>query len=210
VIRVKICGVVRPDDIAASVAAGADYVGFNFIAGSPRFLSFDAAAALAGTSPAASRRIGLVLDAADDLISKAVATGRLAGLQLHGSETPERVAAVKRLTGIEVWKAVGVRTRADVLAARAFAGVADRILFDAKTDAALPGGMGVRFDWRLLAGIDPGAPWGLAGGLDASTVADAIAIAQPPLVDVASGVEDAPGVKSPAKIRAFIEAVRSA
>ncbi len=206
--RVKICGVNSRAALIAASNAGADYIGLVFFAKSPRHLSFDAAAALSQSG--GPRRIGLIVDASDDFIMQAVRAARLDGVQLHGSEAPERVAALKRLTGIEVWKAVGVRTRADILAARAFAGIADRILFDAKTDAALPGGMGVRFDWRLLSGIDPGAPWGLAGGLDASTVADAIAIAHPPLVDVSSGVEDAPGVKSPAKIRAFIEAVRAA
>jgi phosphoribosylanthranilate isomerase len=205
---VKICGVNCPEALAAASTAGADFVGFVFFAKSPRHLGFDQSAALArlGGPP----RIGLVVDADDDFIRGAVEAGRLAGVQLHGNEPPERVAAIGRLIRLPVWKAVGVRSRADVDAARRYAGVADRILFDARTDGALPGGMGVRFDWRLLGGIDPGAPWGLAGGLDASTVAGAIAIAHPPLVDVSSGVEDAPGVKSPAKIRQFIEAVRAA
>lgn len=206
--KVKICGVNSRDALASASASGADYVGFVFFAKSPRNLSFDAAAGLAQLG--GPRRIGLVVDADDDFLLQAVRAGQLSGLQLHGSETPERVAAVKRLTGVEVWKAVGVATRGDIAEARRYAGVADRILFDAKTNAELPGGMGVRFDWRLLAGIDPGAPWGLAGGLDASTVADAIAISHAPLVDVSSGVEDAPGVKSPAKIKAFIEAAHAA
>jgi phosphoribosylanthranilate isomerase len=208
--RVKICGVNSLAALLAAAGASADYVGFVFFAKSPRHLSFDAAAALSQSG--GPRRIGLIVDAGDDFIMQAVRAGRLDGVQLHGSETPERVAAVKQLTRLEVWKAVGVAARADIVAARRFAGVADRILYDAKpaAGAVLPGGTGVRFDWRLLDGVDPGAPWGLAGGLDASTVADAIAIAHPPLVDVSSGVEDAPGVKSPAKIRAFIKTVRAA
>lgn len=212
---IKICGIRDRAAIDAAASVHADYIGFVFFAKSPRHLSFERAAGLAESAPASLRRIGLFVNAPDEEIAAGIRAARLDGVQLHGDETPERVAAVKAATRIEVWKAVPVATRTDVPAARAYAGVADRILFDAKTpaDAALPGGMGVRFDWRLLAGaggrFDPGAPWGLAGGLDASTVGEALATTHAPLVDVSSGVEDAPGVKSPAKIRAFCEAVRA-
>lgn len=208
--RIKICGINDAASLAAAVSAGADYVGFVFFAKSPRHLDLDAAAGLAAASGSQVRRIGLFVDPDPDYLAAAVRAARLDGIQLHGDEPPERVAAVKAATGLEVWKAVPVGSRGDILASRRFAAVADRILFDAKTPdgAALPGGMGVRFDWRLLAGIDIGAAWGLAGGLDASTVADAVAISHAPLVDVSSGVEDAPGVKSPAKIKAFCEAAR--
>lgn len=209
--RIKICGVRDRAAIDAAAAGRADYVGFVFFAKSPRNLSLDEAGGLAGVVPSGIRRIGLFVNADDEAIGAAVRAARLDGVQLHGDEGPDRAAAVKARFGVEVWKAISVATRADLAAARHYAGVADRILFDAKTptDAALPGGMGVRFDWRLLAGFDPGAPWGLAGGLDASTVGEALATTQAPLVDVSSGVEDAPGVKSPAMIRAFCEAVRA-
>lgn len=213
--HIKICGVRDRAAIDAAAAGRADYVGFVFFAKSPRNLSLDEAGGLAGAVPSGIRRIGLFVNADDEAIGAAVRAARLDGVQLHGDEAPDRAAAVKARFGVEVWKAISVATRADLASARRYAGVADRILFDAKTpaDAALPGGMGVRFDWRLLArdngGFDPGAPWGLAGGLDASTVGEALATTQAPLVDVSSGVEDAPGVKSPAKIRAFCEAVRA-
>jgi phosphoribosylanthranilate isomerase len=215
VTRIKICGVRDRTAIDAAAAGRADYVGFVFFGKSPRNLSLDEAGGLAGTVPSGIRRIGLFVNADDEAIGAAVRAARLDGVQLHGDEGPDRVAAVKVRFDVEVWKAISVATRADLAAARRYAGVADRILFDAKTPtgAALPGGMGVRFDWRLLAGdnggFDPGAAWGLAGGLDASTVGEALATTQAPLVDVSSGVEDAPGVKSPAKIRAFCEAVRA-
>ncbi|WP_420794363.1 phosphoribosylanthranilate isomerase [Sphingosinicella microcystinivorans] len=211
VARIKICGVRDRAAIDAAAAGQADYVGFVFFPKSPRNLSLDDAAGLAGAVPSGIRRIGLFVNADDEAIGAAVRAALLDGVQLHGDEGPERVAAVKARFGVEVWKAVPVATRADLAGARRYAGIADRVLFDAKTppDAALPGGMGVRFDWRLLAGFDAGAPWGLAGGLDASTVGEALATTQAPLVDVSSGVEDAPGVKSPAKIRAFCEAVRA-
>ncbi|MBB4631752.1 phosphoribosylanthranilate isomerase [Sphingosinicella soli] len=209
--RIKICGVRDRAAIEAAASARADYVGFVFFSKSPRDLSLDEAAGLAGAVPSGIARIGLFVDADDEAIGAAVRAARLDGVQLHGNEGPDRAASVKARFGVEVWKAVPVATHADLAAARRYAGIADRILFDAKTPpgAALPGGMGVRFDWRLLAGFDPGAPWGLAGGLDASTVGEALATTQAPLVDVSSGVEDTLGVKSPAKIRAFCEAVRA-
>ncbi len=210
--RIKICGVRDRAAMEAAAIARVDYVGFVFFLKSPRHVSLDEAAGLAGVASPGLRRIGLFVDADDEAIGAAVQAAQLHGVQLHGDEVPERVAAVKRRFGVEVWKAVPVANRTDLVAARRFAGVADRLLFDAKPPpgAALPGGMGVRFDWRLLAGFDPGAPWGLAGGLDASTVGEALATTQAPVVDVSSGVEDAPGLKSPAKIRAFCEAVRAA
>lgn len=205
---IKICGINDCDSLAA--AALADFAGFVFFAGSPRHIDHDAAAGLAAACPPSLRRIGLFVDPPADYLAAAVRAGRLDGIQLHGAESPQQVAAIKAAYRIEVWKAVAVATRADILAASRYATVADRILFDAKPapGATLPGGRGVRFDWRLLEGAAPNAPWGLAGGLDASTVADAVATTQAPLVDVSSGVEDSPGRKSPALIRAFCEAVR--
>jgi phosphoribosylanthranilate isomerase len=204
----KICGLTTPETVDAAVAAGADFVGFNFFAPSPRAVSPEQATALAARMPPHIGRIGLFVDADDEAIAATVPA--LSGIQLHGSETPQRAAAVRARFGLPVWRALGVRTRADLEAARAFRGAVDRLLFDAKAPSSspLPGGNGVRFDWSLLTGFDPGMAWGLAGGLDAETVADAVAATGAPLVDVSSGVEDAPGEKSVAKIRAFMKAIR--
>lgn len=208
----KICGVGDAAAIDAAVAGGAAFVGFVFFTPSPRDLSLNRAAMLAARVPDRVGRVGVFVDADDALIGAAAAAGRLTALQLHGGETPARGRAVGERFGLPVWRGLGVRTAADVGAARAWRGVAARVIFDAKPPegAALPGGNGVALDWRLLAGVDPGVAWGLSGGLDAGTVARAMAACAPPLVDVSSGVEDAPGVKSPAKIAAFLEAVAKA
>jgi phosphoribosylanthranilate isomerase len=207
---VKICGLVEPGTLDAAVAAGADCVGFVFFARSPRNLSFDQAAALAAHVPGHVRRVGVFVDADDALLDMAVRAGRLDVLQLHGDEPPQRVAGLRARFGLETWKAAAVRTRADIDGAAVYRGAADRLLFDAKAPkgADLPGGNGLRFDWRLLEGADVRMPWGLSGGLDAGSVADAISATRAPLVDVSSGVEDAPGVKSADKITAFVKAVR--
>lgn len=208
-VAVKICGLSTRETVDAAVGAGASHLGFNFFAPSPRHVAPDHALALGRGLPARVVRVGIFVDADDALLDRAVPA--LDAIQLHGRETPERVAAVRQRYGLPVWRAAGVATRADITAAVA-AGGADLLLFDAKapTESALPGGNGVRFDWRLLDGIAPSAAWGLSGGLDATTVVDAIRLARPPLVDVSSGVEDAPGVKSVSKIKAFIAAARAA
>jgi phosphoribosylanthranilate isomerase len=213
----KICGLSTPEAVQAAIAGEASHIGFVFFPESPRNVSLDLAAGLAQRAPV--RRVGVFVDADDALLGAAIAAAGLHAVQLHGSETPERVAAVKRRFGVEVWRGLGVRTSADLDAARAFEGVADLLLFDAKPPMpqagsspaeSLPGGNGVRFDWRLLEGRRWRTRWGLSGGLDASTVADAIRLTQAPLVDVSSGVEDAPGQKNAAKIRAFLAAARQA
>lgn len=206
---VKICGLSEPATLDAAVAAGADFVGLVFFAASPRHLSFEQAAALASRVPERVGRVGVFVDPDDALIDAAIRAGRLDVLQLH-SATPARVAAAKARFALETWAAVPVGTSADIEASRAYRGAADRLLFDAKAPkgASLPGGNAVRFDWRLLEGVEVGMPWGLAGGLDPASVADACRVTGAPLVDVSSGVEDAPGVKSADKIRAFVKAVR--
>jgi phosphoribosylanthranilate isomerase len=209
--RVKICGLTGPEALVATLSAGADACGFVFFPPSPRALTPDDAAGLAARAPHLLK-VGLFVDADDALIDAAVAAARLGALQLQGSESPERVQAVKRRFGLPVWKAVGVRTAAEVAdAARRFA-AADLLLLDAKPPegAPLPGGNGLRFDWHILDGTRPAMPWGLAGGLTPETVPEAIRRTRAPLVDVSSGVEDAPGVKSVAKIAAFVEAARRA
>jgi phosphoribosylanthranilate isomerase len=142
------------------------------------------------------------------LLAELVATGGLTALQLHGKETPARAAAIRQRFGLPVWKAISVKTAADIATSSTYAGAADMLLFDAKTPdgAALPGGMGLRFDWTLLRGIHPILPWGLSGGLGPDNVVEALKISEAPLIDVSSGVESAPGIKAVDKIIAFCEA----
>ena len=206
---IKICGLSTPDTLAAALTAGASHVGFVFFAPSPRNLAFDAAAGLAQQVPGQVAKVGVFVDPDDALVDAAVAAGRLDAIQLHKT-APDRIAAIRARTGKEVWAAVAVKTRADLNEARALAGAADRILYDAKTPpgAALPGGMGLRFDWGLLDGFDHPLPGALSGGLDAGNVAEAIRVTRAPLVDVSSGVESAPGVKDVTRIAAFVRSVR--
>jgi len=208
----KLCGLNDSAAVDAAVVHGARHVGFVFFPRSPRHVGFDRAAGLAARVPDHVGRVGVFVDPADETVLAAVRAARLTALQLHGDETPERAAALKALTGLAVWKAIPVRTRADLDAGRAYRGSADLLLFDAKPPkgADLPGGLGLRFDWRLLVGHDPGLAWGLSGGLDAENVGEAAAVSGAPLVDVSSGVETAPGVKSVDRIRAFLKAVEQA
>ena len=199
----KICGLSTPDTVAAAVTGGASHVGFVFFAKSPRDVVPERAGSLA--TPDGVGRIGVFVDPDDALLAHAIASARLTGVQLHGDESPERAAAIGARYGVEIWKAVPVRTRADLDAVRGFRGAVQRILYDAKTPkGTLPGGMGLRFDWRLLEGFVHPLPWALSGGLEASNVADATAITHAPIVDVSSGVERAPGIKDVGKIAAFL------
>lgn len=207
---IKICGLSTPNAVDAAIGAGASHVGFVFFAPSPRDIAPDRAAALGSRVPSHVTRVGVFVDPDDALLDRTAPA--LDAIQLHGRETPARVAEVRRRYGRPVWRAVGVATRDDIDAAvAAFGGTADRLLFDAKapSGAALPGGNGLRFDWRLLDRVGR-ACWGLSGGLDAGSVAEAVRTAHPPLIDVSSGVENEPGVKSVAKIKAFIAAARAA
>lgn len=209
--KVKICGVTTPEALVATLSAGADAVGFNFYPPSPRALRPDEAAPLGARAPHLMK-VGVFVDADDSLLDAAVRAAGLNAIQLQGAEGPERVAALKARFGLPVWKAVGVRRAADIVeAGRRFA-EADLLLLDAKAPegAALTGGNGLRFDWRILDEARPAMPWALAGGLTSESVAEAIARTGAPMVDVASGVEDAPGIKSVAKIAAFVEAARRA
>lgn len=210
---VKICGLSTPETVDAAVDAGADMIGLVHFAKSPRHIAIETAAALAERARGRTRIVALVVDAPDDTLSHIVAAVRPDVLQLHGSETPERVAQVRAAHGIPVMKAIGVASSADIARARAALDAADHILLDAKppaTAGALPGGNGLTFDWRLVAGLDPPFAFMLSGGLVPETVATAIDLVRPWAVDVSSGVESAPGVKDPARIAAFIEAARAA
>ncbi|MBY8829761.1 phosphoribosylanthranilate isomerase [Hephaestia mangrovi] len=209
-VTAKICGLSTPDALAAAVAGGASHVGFVFFPPSPRNVTPDQVSGLARQVPGHIARVGVFVDPDDALVDRAVAAG-LDALQLHKT-APARVAAIRQRTGREVWAAIAVKTRADVDGARQFAGAADRLLYDARTPdgAALPGGMGLRFDWRLLDGVRHPLPWALSGGLDTANVAEAIGRTGARLVDVSSGVETAPGSKDAGKIAAFLAAVAAA
>jgi phosphoribosylanthranilate isomerase len=204
---IKICGLTTAPALDAAIAARADYAGFVFHLPSPRHLSLTAAAALAARAQGRIIRVGLFVDATSATIAEAIAAARLDVLQLHGHESPDTVGQLKARFGVPVWKAIPVASRDDVARAAAYA-VADLILFDAKTPTGtLPGGMGLAFDWALLAGWK-GRAWGLAGGLTPGNVADAVRRTGATLVDTSSGVESAPGVKDVDLIRAFCVATR--
>ena len=209
-VKVKICGVRTPAILDAAAAAGADFIGLVLFAKSPRNVTVELAKALAEAARGKAGTVAVMVDPDDALIDQVAADVRPDFLQLHGAETPERVAAIKARTGRPVIKAVAVAAAEDVAHASAYAGIADQILFDAKAapDALLPGGNGVPFDWRMLSAARP--PFALSGGLDAGNVAEAIRLTGAGLVDVSSGVETAPGVKDETLIESFIQAARAA
>ncbi len=206
---IKICGVSTAQALDAVIAAGADYVGLNFFPPSPRFVTSGEAAAMAARSGSRIARIGVFVDANDNTIAEAVAAARLDGIQLHGSETPERAAQVKAHFALPVWKVVSVASAEDVRRAAAYGDAADFILFDAKTPkGTLPGGMGLKFDWNLLKAWRGRTDWGLAGGLTPDNIAAAMAATAAPLADTSSGVESAPGAKDTQRIADFCRAAR--
>lgn len=209
-VGIKICGLSTPDTLDIALDAGADMVGFVFFAPSPRNLSFDIARDLAARVDGRAKIVALTVNADDATLDAIVASLRPDMLQLHGAETPARVAAIRTRLGLPVMKAIGVAAVADLARAADYAGVADMMLFDAKPprDAVLPGGNGRAFDWTILQGQRSELPWMLSGGLDAGNVAEALRITGAGAVDVSSGVERAPGVKDPQRIRAFIAAAR--
>ncbi len=209
---VKICGLSTPETVDAALDAGADMVGFVFFPPSPRFVAPAAAAPLAARARGRAAVTILTVDMDAAGIAEVVAAVRPDWLQLHGHEPPAEVAALKARFGLPVMKAVGIREPADLGAIAPYAGIADRILLDAKPPkgATRPGGNAVAFDWAILEGFAPGLPWMLSGGLDAGNVAEAIARTRPPGIDVSSGVESTPGVKDPALIAAFVAAAREA
>ncbi|WP_264212345.1 phosphoribosylanthranilate isomerase [Leisingera thetidis] len=212
-IRVKICGLSAPRDVAAAAAAGAAYAGFVFFPKSPRNVGLDQAAALAIAAPAGLCKVALTVNATDADLDAITAAVPLDMLQLHGRETPERVAEVRARYGLPVMKAVGIADAADLPQIALFEQAADQLLIDAKPpkEAELPGGNGLAFDWRLLAGRKYWQkPWMLAGGLTPENVADAIRMTGARQVDVSSGVESAPGEKDAGLIEAFTTAAQSA
>ncbi|MGF9758143.1 phosphoribosylanthranilate isomerase [Microvirga sp. 0TCS3.31] len=209
---VKICGLSTPETLDAALSAGADMVGFVRFAKSPRHVSLNLGHRLALQARGRAQRVVLLVNPGDEDIAQAVEAINPDLIQLHGSETPERVAEIRSMVKRPVMKALGVAEPSDLQALSPYAG-ADRILLDAKpprTADALPGGNGVSFDWRLLNGLDRKVSFMLSGGLNPDNVAEAIRLTKTQAVDVSSGVETGPGLKDPARIEAFIKAARTA
>jgi phosphoribosylanthranilate isomerase len=209
---IKICGLSTPATLEAALSAGADMVGFVFFPRSPRHVELDAARGLADRSRLRAEVVALCVDANDAMLEGIVEAVRPDYLQLHGSETPERVQEIQQRFGVSAIKAIGVATIEDFAKAEAYRTKADALLIDAKppNDAIRPGGNGVSFNWRLAANFRPRRPWLLSGGLDATNVGEAISFSGARAVDVSSGVENAPGVKDPERIKAFIDAALEA
>ena len=212
-LEAKICGLSTPETLDVAVAEGASFVGFVFYPRSPRNVSLAQAAALAARVPERVRRVALLVNADDAFLAELVRQVPLELLQLHGAETPERVAAIRERSGKQVMKVLHLAEAADLAAVAGYLPVADRLMFEAKPPAtmanALPGGNALAFDWSILAGRSFARPWMLAGGLNAGNLKEAAGTSGARAVDVSSGVESAPGVKDPAKIRAFLRAARA-
>lgn len=210
--QVKICGLRSRREVAAAADAGAAYVGLVFFPPSPRAVSLDDARWVVAAAPEGLRRVALTVDADDAFLEKLVEQVPLDMLQLHGSESPERVAEIRARFAKPVMKAVGIAGEDDLSALADYAAVADQLLIDARrpAEAELPGGNGVAFDWRLLRGRNWSGPWMLAGGLTPENVAEAVRLTGAAQVDVSSGVEEQPGYKDASKIAAFVRAAREA
>ena len=211
-VEIKICGLSTPEALDVALDSGADLVGFVFFPPSPRHLAFDAARTLGKRVGGRARKVALSVDADDAWLAASIEALAPDLLQLHGKEPPPRVAAIRKKFGLPVMKAVAVEEKADLGAIAAYAGVADRLIFDARAPRAAtrPGGLGKSFDWRLLENLETETQFMLSGGLDAGNVAEALRITCAPGVDVSSGVERAPGEKDLDKIRAFVRAARPA
>lgn len=208
---VKICGLSTGETAQAAADAGAAFLGFMFFEPSPRNLTIEAARSLSTELPVGPQRVGVFVDADDRLIDKAAETLGLDWLQMHGRENPEDIFRLRERTGLKVMKAVGVAEPKDVEGARAYFEVADAMLFDAKPPkgSVLPGGNAVSFPWRIMQGANLPAKWMLAGGLKPENVAEAVKSSQAKILDVSSGVESSPGVKSKSLIEAFLRAAKA-
>ena len=209
---IKICGLSTPATLEAALDCGADMVGFVFFPPSPRNINPEQAHQLSEIAGKRAQTVALVVDADDAFLEAAIAALKPSLIQLHGKETPERVAAIRARFGLPVMKALGISTAEDFEKVGAYEEVCDRLLFDAKPpkDATRPGGNGLAFDWGLLRGRQFRKPWMLSGGLTVDTVEEAIRATQAPGIDVSSGVESAPGVKDIALIETFMARARAA
>jgi phosphoribosylanthranilate isomerase len=208
---VKICGLSTPETLDAALEAGADMVGFMFFAASPRNVTLPAARALRERVKGRAEVVAVTVDADDAFLAGIVDVLKPDLLQLHGKEKPARVGAIRQRFALPAMKVLAIETKSDLDAVPLYTRIADRLLFDAKAprDATRPGGLGKPFDWHLLEGLDLSTPFMLSGGLHPDNVATALRITRAPGVDVSSGVESAPGVKDPDKIRAFVRAARA-
>jgi phosphoribosylanthranilate isomerase len=209
---VKICGLKSAEAVDAALDSGADMIGFVFFPPSPRNVAFDTARALSERVRGRALKVALSVDANDALLRQIIESLAPDLLQLHGRESPDRVSAVRRRFGLPVMKALPIAEEADLAAIGTYEQRADRLIFDARAprEASRPGGLGRRFDWRLLRNIATAAPFMLSGGLDVDNVAEALRITQAPGVDVSSGIERALGEKDPDRIRALVAAARRA
>jgi phosphoribosylanthranilate isomerase len=211
-VLIKICGLKTPAALDAALGAGADLVGFVFFPPSPRHVGFEAVRVLGQRVPAGVRKVAVSVDANDELLKQCIDALKPDLLQLHGRETPERVAVIRSRFGLPVMKALPITERADLSSVHLYAKVADLLMFDARAprEATRPGGLGKAFDWRLLEGLDLRVPFVLSGGLHADNVGEALHTTRADGLDVSSGVEHAPGEKDADKIRAFISVARAA
>ena len=205
--QIKICGLSTTAAIDAAAKGGATHIGLNLFDKSPRYVSLDQAAMLRANTPPSLKIVLLLVNAPADMTGIAIEKVKPDIVQFHGTETPEWLRTVKETTGLEIWKALGVKNRETLVNSDRYIGIAERLLFDAPAQA-LPGGTGMRFDWSLMAEHKHKIDWGLAGGLTPANVAEALRITRAPLVDTSSGVESEPGVKDVDKIAAFCKAVR--
>lgn len=210
-VRVKICGLTTAEQVAFASAAGPAYLGFMFFPKSPRHLEVAQAAELMAGVPDGIRKVAVTVDAADAYLDEITARTGADVLQLHGEESPERVAALKARYGLPVIKVVGLAKEEDLADVVPYLGCADQIMLETKAPkgANRPGGNGVAFDWTILSGREIGAPWLLAGGLRPDNVAEAVQLTGARQVDVSSGVEDGPGQKSERKIKSFVAAAQN-
>ena len=211
-LSIKICGLKTPEALDVALESGADLVGFVFFPPSPRHLGLELARMLGSRVHGRAGKVALTVDATDDTLLDIIAALKPDMLQLHGTETPDRVVAVRARFGLPVMKALPIAERRDLSQIHLYAKVSDWLIFDARAPkgATRPGGLGKTFDWHLLSSVHPGVPFMLSGGLDVHNVGEALKITHAHAVDVSSGVERTPGHKDPDKIRAFIHAARAA
>ena len=208
---IKICGLTTPETLDAAIAARAEWFGLMFVERSPRYAALEVAAELGRRAAGRIGRVGVFLDADDAAIAEAVTAAKLDVLQLHGGETPQHCAALRARLGLPVWKVLSVAAASDLDKAYDYVGAADLVLLDAKTPkGTLPGGLGLTFDWNILAGWQAPLPWGMAGGLNPGNVAEAVRLTGAPLIDASSGLETAPGSKDAALIATFCKVARAA
>jgi phosphoribosylanthranilate isomerase len=211
-VQVKICGIRTPEAVTAALEGGASFLGFMFFEKSPRNVAPDAAWRLAQPVRGKARIVAVLVDPDDAQVDRVAQVLKPDLIQLHGKETPARVRAIAERTGAGIIKVVPVSQAADLAAAADFETVAEHLMFETKPakDAERPGGLGVAFDWTLLAGRRFQRPWFLAGGLDPWNLTQAVQQSGAPLLDVSSGVERGPGLKDPALIAAFLDAAKRA